>query len=74
MSGNFNGKIYIGGTIGFPSIRFSQEKNHIETALDDSLEIDYFNYNEYLTTRGNGVNAKLGIIVLPTIHQPTSIT
>ena len=66
MSGNFNNKIYIGGTIGFPTIRFRQEKNHTETALNDSLEIEHFSYNEYLTTRGNGVNAKLGIIVLPT--------
>ena len=65
MSGNFNNKIYIGGTIGLPTIRFSQEKNHTETALSDSIEIEYFTYNEYLTTRGNGVNAKLGIIVLP---------
>ena len=66
MSGNFNNKIYIGGTIGFPSIRFRQEKNHSETALSDSLEIENFTYNEYLTTRGNGVNAKLGIVILPT--------
>lgn len=65
MSGNFNNKIYIGGTIGFPTIRFRQEKNHTERALSDSLEIERFTYNEYLTTRGNGVNAKLGIIVLP---------
>lgn len=65
MSGNFNNTIYIGGTIGFPTIRFRQEKNHTETALSDSLEIEYFSYNEYLTTRGNGVNAKLGIIILP---------
>ena len=65
MSGNFNDKIYFGGTIGFPSIRFRQEKNHSETALSDSLEIENFTYNEYLSTRGNGVNAKLGIVVLP---------
>jgi len=79
MSGNFNNKIYIGGTIGFPTIRFTQEKNHSETTLSDSLDIEHFIYNEYLTTRGNGINAKIGLIVLPTkwfrigaaYHTPT---
>jgi len=79
ISGNFNNKIYIGGTIGFPTIRFRQEKNHTETALSDSLKIENFTYNEFLTTRGNGINAKLGIIILPTkwlrigaaYHTPT---
>jgi len=79
MSGNYNNKIYIGGTVGFPTIRFTQEKSHTEAALSDSLEIENFTYNEYLSTRGNGINAKLGLIVLPTkwlrigaaYHTPT---
>lgn len=65
ISGNYNDKIYIGGSIGFPKIRFDQTKHHTEITLDDSLDIESFIYSEYLSTRGNGYNFKAGIIFLP---------
>ncbi len=79
VSGNYNDKFYIGGSIGFPKIRYESTKVHNEIAQSDSLDIHSFTYTEYLSTRGNGINMKLGFVFLPikwlriggAIHTPT---
>ncbi len=63
FGGNYSNKLYIGATIGIPSVRYTQEKVYEET--DDLDSIDQFTslkYNETLKTSGNGINLKLGII------------
>lgn len=65
LSGNYADKLYIGATIGVDKIIFNRVKTHYESSNSDSLEIDNFSFTENLATRGNGVNLKIGIIVLP---------
>lgn len=65
LSGNYADKVYLGATIGVDKIIFDRTKTHYESANSDSLAIDNFTFTENLSTRGNGVNLKLGIIVLP---------
>lgn len=88
FGGTFNQKIHFGVSLGFPTISYEEESVYEErdtdneivsgdsTALIDFKSLRYFNY---LRTRGNGFNAKFGIIVKPAdwirvgaaIHTPT---
>ncbi len=80
MSGNYNDKLYIGGSVNLQRFNFTEEKTHKETSLVDSTEINDFTYSEYLNTQGRGINLKLGAIFLPTkwlrigvaYHTPTA--
>jgi len=67
FSADYNHKIYLGGSLGFPGIRFEETKTHYENEIQDSTEvIQSFTFNEYQLTTGTGINAKLGMIYLPT--------
>jgi long-subunit fatty acid transport protein len=80
MSGNYNDKIYIGGSVNFQRFRFGQEKTHTETSLIDTTHIIDFTYIENLETQGRGINLKVGAIFLPmkwlrlgiAYHTPTA--
>lgn len=65
LSGNYMNKFYIGGTIGFPGVRYSEEYDHKEVPLDPSLELRDFTFSQTLLTRGIGINAKIGAVYLP---------
>ncbi|MBG14924.1 MAG: hypothetical protein CL853_01075 [Crocinitomicaceae bacterium] len=67
ISGNYNQKFYIGGSVGIPKVHFEETKSHSEVEIADSTEFTHsFTFNEYNFTRGNGINAKIGCIILPT--------
>jgi len=82
---NYNEKIMIGFTIGFPSIHYEEESVYEERDIDqnisvaDSLNFRSFRYDRHLLTSGYGFNAKFGLIVKPAnwlrlgaaIHSPT---
>lgn len=83
MGGNYSDKLYIGGTFGFPSVRYVEESTYTEN--DDKDTINGFKsltLNDQLKTTGSGFNFKLGIIYRPTdwvrigaaIHTPTFYT
>jgi len=65
LSGNYMDKFYIGATIGFPGVRYSEEYSHKEVVQDPSLDLRDFTFNQSLLTRGIGINAKIGAIYLP---------
>jgi len=80
LSGNYNNKFYIGGTLGFPMVDYTEESSYSETDISDT--IDYFksfNLNEKFHTSGSGFNFKLGMIFRPVdwmrigtaVHTPT---
>ena len=79
VASNYNDKIYIGGTIGFPKARYEMTKRHTETSQDATVPVSHFTYNETLRIRANGINFKGGIIALPkpwlrlglAVHSPT---
>ncbi len=63
LAGNYNNKIYLGGTIGFDNINFSSNTIYTETALKDSVGgVNSFTLNQQLKTTGFGVNLKLGLV------------
>lgn len=81
FSGNYNDKLFIGTSMAFSFIKYYQNTLLVETALENptGIEFDYFSYREELSTRGNGFNAKFGLIYLLTpsirvnaaFHTPT---
>ena len=77
---NFNHKLYLGTSVGFTNINFSESTQLFE--IDELNNIPYFNemtFNTNLQTSGNGYNFKFGLIYKPiheirlgvSIHTPT---
>ena len=78
---NFDDKLFLGLTFGFPRINYQQENVYSEN--DDNNSSPYvksFQRTEYLNTKGNGFNFKFGFIFKPvdfiriggSVHTPTS--
>ncbi|MCD4773366.1 MAG: outer membrane protein transport protein [Bacteroidales bacterium] len=85
MGANYNDRLYIGATLGFPSISYSSTSTYTETALKSDIADNQFReltYQESLTTTGTGINLKLGMIFRATdwlrlggaFHTPTFYT
>ena len=83
FGGNYKDKVLVGGTIGFVSVKYSEQSVYQEVDSKDSIpNFKSFSYSQNVTTRGNGVNVKIGVIVKPTnwlrvgmaVHTPTTIT
>ena len=79
---NFNHKIYVGGTLALPTLERERTRIYTETSLDDNTDFEKLTFQEDLTTSGNGVNAKLGVIyraneflrIGTSFHSPTWYT
>ena len=75
LSGNYNDRFYIGGTIGIPFLSYRNTEIYRETATTD----EYFDYTSYRDMTGAGVNMKIGAIYRPAeflrigfaFHTPT---
>ena len=61
-SGNYLDRLYVGVSIGIASHRFKRTTKHTETSLDESLDLKDLTYTEDLSTTGNGINMKVGVI------------
>lgn len=81
LANNFDNKLFLGLTLGFASINFTQNTNYREYDSQDSIPGFYsFDYNTDLTTTGSAVNFKFGAIYRPidamrigiAFHTPTS--
>ncbi len=77
---NFDNRIYLGASVGFPSVRYEEETQYRETDPEGQSEVfNSLTYTNRLTTRGSGYNFKFGAIVWLTemirvggaIHTPT---
>ncbi len=81
VAGNFEHKIYVGATLGIQDINFKNTENYSERVSNPTKQtlLDKFYYDTYLTTKGTGINLKLGVIVRATdalrlgvsVHTPT---
>ena len=72
--------IYLGATIGIPSIDYYEKSNYTESEFNDTAaHLQSFEYDEELTTTGKGFNLKIGVItrinnwikVGGALHSPT---
>ena len=81
FAGNYDNKLYLGATIRFNYIKYSQNSVYEEkmTDQDSSVVLNSFRLSENLTTNGNGYNVKIGMIYRVTdwvrigaaLHTPT---
>ena len=87
LGGNYNDKLFIGGTLGLVHASYSEESKYEEVNTNDSLPgFKSFTYYQTLASKGgmffNGINFKLGVIVKPidwlrvglAVHTPTYIS
>lgn len=80
LGGNFNDKLYIGATFGFPYVRYVENTTYEEFDKGDSIpDFKKLTYNQNLETHGSGFNFKIGAIYRITdwmrigaaVHTPT---
>ena len=80
---SYEERVYIGATIGVPSIQYSEVSKYTESDfLDTSQSLSSFNYDQELLAYGSGINLKLGTIVRVgnnikiggAIHTPTYLS
>jgi long-subunit fatty acid transport protein len=63
IGGNWNDRLYIGGTFGFPYLRYYETSTYEETDQADTItDFKHMSYDYYLETHGSGFNFKLGFI------------
>ncbi len=63
LAGNYNEKVLIGAVVGVPFVYYTEYKTYEEEDPADEIPtFDRFRFEERLTTRGTGVNARLGVI------------
>ncbi len=83
LGGNYNDRLFIGGTIGFPTIQYRENATYKETDTENAVPgFSSLTMEDYVYTSGTGVNFKLGIISRPlnwirvgaAIHSPTFIS
>ncbi len=67
FGGNYNDKLYLGGTIGVPQIHYTESSQYTETLNGDTSVYGFksLSLNQNLTTTGSGVNFKFGMIYKP---------
>jgi hypothetical protein len=80
LGANYDNKLFMGMTIGFPMVNYTEEAIHIETDEADTIAyLQSFQMNETFHTSGTGFNIKLGVILRPNswiriggaFHSPT---
>ena len=80
VGGSYNEQLYIGASIGFPSINYYENTIYSEHSFEDTINgLNSFDYQEELTTYGNGMNLKVGAIfrvnesfkIGASVHSPT---
>ena len=81
FGGNYSDKLYLGATVGFPFLDFTEKTTYTESPADAQDLYGVKDYTLYTTqrNRGTGVNLKLGLIYQPadfvrigaSFHTPT---
>ncbi|MCX7696759.1 MAG: hypothetical protein N2Z72_03580 [Bacteroidales bacterium] len=83
FAGSFEDKLYLGIGLGIPSVRFKMENYYKEYDDADTIpDFKMLSYNNYLTTKGSGINARFGLIYQigkhlrlgMSFHTPSSIS
>lgn len=84
FAANMDDRIYVGGSVGLPIVTYKKQSllREEDATGDNTNYFDFSELSETFTTKGFGLNAKLGIIIKPTesirlglaVHSPTWYT
>ena len=81
IGGSFNEQLYLGATIGIPTIDYYEKSTYNETSFEDTINgLQGFDFQEELSVYGSGLNLKLGAILRVSeslklgaaLHTPTA--
>ena len=81
IGGSFNEQLYLGATIGIPTIDYYEKSTYNESDIDSTLNgLEGFDFQEELSAYGNGLNIKIGAILRiseslklgAALHTPTA--
>jgi hypothetical protein len=62
---SFRDVLYLGGSIGFSTLRYNQQRSYRETESNATTPFTSLTIQDEFTTTGNGINARVGFIVKP---------
>jgi hypothetical protein len=63
---NYDNRIYIGASIGIPTVKYEETDLYTEEEVYDTVSnFDYMKFEQYLETKGRGINFKAGVIFRP---------
>ena len=80
IGGSFNEQLYLGATIGIPTLDYYEKSTYSETNFDTIInDLQAFNFQEELSVYGTGLNLKIGAILRVSenlklgaaLHSPT---
>ena len=73
---NMEDKIYLGLGLGIPIVNYQRNSftKESDPSGDKNNNFDYSTYTESLSTKGVGVNLKLGLIYKPAVHWRLGLT
>lgn len=79
LGGNYNDKLYFGGSLGFPIVNYQESLDYFETNLNPGDSIKNYEVHTKQSDYGLGFNIKLGVIYRITdwirvgaaVHSPT---
>jgi long-subunit fatty acid transport protein len=83
FGGNYKSILYLGATLGIANAKYYEESTYSETDVKDTIpDFESFSYHQEVSTKGSGINLKLGAIVRPNdwlrigaaFHTPTSFS
>lgn len=72
-SGNYQDRLYVGLSVGIVGHRYNRTTTHSETTVDVSVDLKDTRYQENLTTSGNGIDVKAGLILRVTERFRTGL-
>ena len=81
IGGSFNEQLYLGATIGIPTLDYYEKSTYSETNFEDTINgLEGFDFQEELSVYGAGLNLKLGAILRVSenlklgaaLHTPTA--
>jgi hypothetical protein len=74
LSGNYDDKVYLGGSMDFYKVRYSEVNSFLEDVMNNSVNnYKRLNYTPSFSTKGMGIGAKIGAIFLPTEYLRVGI-
>ena len=84
LAASFNDKFMFGGSLGVPILRYERHSifNEADATSNTNNKFDFATVEENLTTKGAGINLRLGVIYKPqefwrlglALHSPTVYT
>lgn len=72
-SGNYQDRFYLGLSVGIIGHRYNRTTTHSETTVDEAIDLKDMRYQENLTTSGNGIDVKAGVIMRVTERFRTGL-